>query len=101
MLLHFPVSLLTVTALIEAITQVVCDHLYLMKLRSAGCLDCICECHTKHATSENTKVLLLEENPTDEESRMLHATSGLLEDVRAVMGLSAVCHPSTWLFHPL
>lgn len=93
-MLRFPVSLVTTTALIEAITRVVCHHLSLinLKLRTrAGCLDCICECHTKHAMSDNlnTKALSLEEKPTDEESRILHATCGLLEDIRTLLGLSA------------
>ncbi|KAH8991454.1 hypothetical protein EDB86DRAFT_2806571 [Lactarius hatsudake] len=99
-ILRFPVSLLTATALIEAITGVVCRHLALMKLRTrAGCLDRICGCHTKHVMSDNGKAPFLEEKPTDEESRTLHATSGLFEDIRTVLGLSAVCHTTlTWLF---
>ncbi|KAI9450384.1 hypothetical protein BJY52DRAFT_179431 [Lactarius psammicola] len=86
-MLRFPVSLLTATALIEAITGVVCRHLSLVKLRiRAGCPDRICGCHTKHAMPDNTEVLFLEEKPTAEESRMLHATTGLLEDIRTYIG---------------
>ena len=71
-------ALLTATALIEGITRVVCRHLSLMKLRNrAGTLD-------------TTKVLFLEDKPTGEESRILHATSGLFGDIRTVLGLSEV-----------
>jgi hypothetical protein len=80
-MLHFPVALLTATALIEAITRVVCRHLSLMKLRNRA---------AKYAMSDNTMTLFLEEKPTDEESRILRATSGLFEDIRMVLGLSAV-----------
>lgn len=70
-------AVLTATVLIEAITRVVCRHLSLMKLRS-------------RATMSDTKVLFLEEKPTSEESRILHATSGLFGDIRTVLGLSVV-----------
>jgi hypothetical protein len=80
-MLRIPVALLTATALIEAITRVVCRHLSLMKLRTRA---------AKYAMSDNTQALFLEEKPTSEESRMLHATSGLFEDIRMVLGLSAV-----------
>ncbi|KAI9439117.1 hypothetical protein H4582DRAFT_2142468 [Lactarius indigo] len=89
-ILRFPMSLLTAAALIEAITGVVCRHLSLVKLRTrAECLDCICGCHAKRAMSDNRKAPFLEEKPIDEESRILHATSGLFEDIRTVLGLSA------------
>ena len=85
-MLRFPVALLTATALIEAITGVVCRHLSLSKLR------------TRYAMSDNTKALVfLEEKPTDEELRILHATSGLFEDIRTVLRLSVVRHTLTWL----
>ena len=78
-MLRFPVALLTATALIEAITRIVCRHLSLTKLRA------------RYAMSDNTKAMVsLEEKPTDEESRILHATSGLFEDIRTVLGLSVV-----------
>jgi hypothetical protein len=82
-MLRFPVALLTATALIEAITRVVYRHLSLMKMRS------------RYATgmSANTEALFLEEKRADEESRIvLHAMSGLFDDIRTVLGLSAVRH---------
>ena len=89
-MLRFPVALLTATALIEAITGVVCGHLSLMKLRTrAGCLEYAF--HTRHV-SDSAEALFLEEKPTDEESHILRATSGLLVAIRTVLGLSAVQH---------
>src|ERR1700761_8987229 len=75
-MLRFPVALLTATALIEAITRVVYRHLSLMK-------------RSPYATGMSV-------NTNEEAHIVLNATSGLFDDIRTVLGLSAVRHP-TWL----
>jgi hypothetical protein len=87
-MLRFPVSLLTATALIEGITRVVSRQPTLLKSRAcAECFNRTCDCHLKNAAPY--EALSLEDIPTDTELRILR-TSGVLKDIRAVLGLSEV-----------
>ena len=80
-MLRFPVSLLTATALIEAIKRVICCRL------SAS----TCDCPTNHLVPG----LALQDNAVENESSdlelaALRATRSVSNDIRKVLGLSTV-----------
>ena len=87
-MLRFPVSLLTATALIEAIKRVICRRLSSTKLNVPAST---CDCPTKHpvpgvAPQGNT----LENETSDLELAALRATRAVSKDIRKVLGLSTV-----------
>jgi len=94
-MLRFPVSLLTATALIEAIKQVTRRRLSRTKLNApveslkstSGGTDC----PMKHAAPGRVpRGSILERESSDVELGVLHATSAVSEDIRKVLGLSTV-----------
>ncbi|KAH9956011.1 hypothetical protein BC827DRAFT_1140235 [Russula dissimulans] len=95
-MLRFPVSLLTATALIEAITRVVCRRLSVMRMTTrAEHLERIGDWRVNHgdtipgagvSTPEITSV----HEPADAELNMLRATTTVFEDIREILGLSEV-----------
>ena len=79
-------SLLTATALIEAITRVVYS--------SADCSSCTCDfdCPVGHSASHEAlpEAPFLEDKPANTELSILRITSGVLKDIHTVLGLSVV-----------
>jgi hypothetical protein len=90
-MLRFPVSLLTATALIEAIKRVIRRRLSFTKLNApAGCPNSSCDCPMKQAAlGVAPQGSILERESTDLESGILPAMSAVL-DIRKVLGLSTV-----------
>jgi hypothetical protein len=89
-MLRFPMSLLTATALIEAIKGVIHRHLSLTKLNvPVESLKSTSDCPMKHATpGMPPRGSLLEREDVD--LSVLRATSAVSEDIRKVLGLSTV-----------
>jgi hypothetical protein len=89
---RFPVSLLTATAISHAIKGVIHRRFSLLKVRdTTECPTCACDCHMEFASPggfpQNT---VPEHELTDTELAMLASMNALLEDIREVLGLSAV-----------
>lgn len=103
-MLRFPVSLLTATALIEAITRVVHRRLSIIKtITRAENLRHIGDEHRNHddvapgagvSTPEITPV----HEPADTELDKLRATGTVFEDIREILGLSEVWTAFSLLF---
>jgi hypothetical protein len=91
-MLRFPVSLLTATALIEAIKRVIRRRSFLTKLNApAENLKPISDCPMKHAApGMGPRGSTLEREPSDVEPGVLRATSAVSKDIRKVLGLSTV-----------
>ncbi|KAI9508638.1 hypothetical protein F5148DRAFT_872277 [Russula earlei] len=89
-MLRFPVSLLTATALIEAIKQVVRHREFVVKSTTRADwerLHCAGDGHMKHLTAGGPpqKISLKDEYTALD---VLRATSAVIEDIRKVLGLS-------------
>jgi len=95
-MLRFPVSLLTATALIEAITRVVCRQPSVMRMTtSAEHLRRIGDWrmnrdNTVPGACVSTPEITPVHEPADAELNMLCATTTLFEDIREILGLSEV-----------
>jgi hypothetical protein len=91
-MLRFPVSLLTATALIEAIKRVIRRRSSLMKLNApVESLKSTSDCPMKHAAPGMApRGSILERESSDVELGVLRATSAAFEDIRKVLGLSTV-----------
>jgi len=91
-MLHFPVSLLTATALIEAIERVIRRRSFFTKLNaSVESLKSTFDCPMKHAAPGMAPHgSSLECESSDVELGVLRATSAVSEDIREVLGLSTV-----------
>ena len=91
-MLHFPVSLLTATALIEAIERVIRRRSSFTKLNaSVETLKSTFDCPMKHAAPGMAPHgSSLECESSDVELGVLRATSAVSEDIRGVLGLSTV-----------
>jgi hypothetical protein len=91
-MLRFPVSLLTATALIEAIKRVLSRRLSPTKLNTpVEGLESTSDCLMKHAASGMApRGSIPERQFSDVELGVLRATSALSEDIREVLGLSMV-----------
>jgi len=91
-MLRFPVSLLTATALIEAIKRLIRCRLSLKKLNvPAEGLKSTPDCHMKHAAPVVVPLdSILERESSDVELGVLRATNAVSEDIREVLGLSTV-----------
>ena len=88
-MLCFPVSLLTATALIEAIKRVVRCRLSLTK--SDVPAESIYDCPLEHAMpGVAPQVNFLERESSDLELGMLRSLRAVLEDIHHVLGLSTV-----------
>lgn len=89
-MLRFPVSLLTATALIEAIKRVTRRRLSFKKLNGpAESLKSTSDCPMKHATlGMAPRDSILERESSDIELDVQHTTSAVSEDIRKVLGLS-------------
>ena len=91
-MLRFPVSLLTATALIEAIKRVIRRRLSLTKLNApAESPESTSDCPQKHAApSMDPPGTVLKRKSSDAELGVLRPTSVVSEDIREVLGLSMV-----------
>ena len=91
-MLRFPVSLLTATALIEAIKRVIRRRLSPTKLNAPfESLESTSDCRMQHAALEMApRGNILERGPSNVELGILRATSAVSEDIRKVLGLSTV-----------
>lgn len=91
-MLRFPVSLLTATALIEAIKRVIRRRSSLTNLDAqAESLYPTYDCPTKHAVPGLAlRGNIQEHENSDLELAILRATSAVSEDIRKVLGLSMV-----------
>ena len=91
-MLCFPVSLLTATALIEAIKRVVRRRLSPTKSNvPAESLNSIYDCPSEHAMpGVAPQVSFLERESSDIELGMLRSLRAVLEDIHHVLGLSTV-----------
>jgi hypothetical protein len=91
-MLRFPVSLLTAAAIGHAIRRVAHNRPSLLKGETAvECPNCACGCHMNAAASgKSFQNTVLEHEQRDAELSMLRSTSGLLEDIREVLGLPVV-----------
>ncbi|KAF8497913.1 hypothetical protein F5888DRAFT_263079 [Russula emetica] len=89
-MLRFPVSLLTATALIEAIKRVIRRRLSLTKSNaSVESLKSTSDCPMKHAApGMASRGSFLERESLDVELGVLRATSAVSDDIREVLGLS-------------
>ena len=89
-MLRFPVSLLTATALIEAIKGVIHRRLSLTKLNvPVESLKSTSDCPMKHAASGTPPLGSILERE-DVQSGALRATNAVSEDIRKVLGISTV-----------
>ena len=91
-MLRFPVSLLTATALIEAIKRVIRRRLSPTKLNAPfESLESTSDCRMQHAAlGMAPRGNILERGPSNVELGILRATSAVSEDIRKVLGLSTV-----------
>lgn len=91
-MLRFPVSLLTATALIEAIKRVICRRSSPTDLNApAESLNPTYDCPTEHAAPGLAlRGNIQEHENADLELAILRATSAVSEDIRKVLGLSMV-----------
>jgi hypothetical protein len=92
-MLHFPVSLLTATALMEAIKRVIRRRLSLAKSNApAESLNSTYDGRMKHAApGVPPQGIILEHESSDRrELGILRDTSAVFEDIREVLGLSTV-----------
>ena len=91
-MLCFPVSLLTATALIEAIKRVIRRRLSLTKSNAqAGNLNSTYDCPLEHAMpGVAPQVSFLERESSDLELGMLRSLRAVMEDLHHVLGLSTV-----------
>jgi len=90
-MLGFPVSLLTATALIEAIKRVLSRRLSLTKLNTPiESLESTSDCSMKHAVPGMAPRGSIPERQFSDELGVPRATSTLSEDIREVLGLSTV-----------
>ena len=91
-MLRFPVSLLTATAFSHAIRHTLPHRLSHWKRVSEKGVehpDCSCVCHMKTAVPGGFPQNIVLEQP-DAELRILRSTRAVLEDIRVVLGISAV-----------
>lgn len=87
-MLRFPVSLLTATALIEAIKRVICRRLSLTTLSA---FKSTFDCPVKHVAPDLAPSSSIQEHGSSEvDPGVLHTTSAISEDIREVLGLSTV-----------
>jgi hypothetical protein len=91
-MLRFPVSLLTATALIEAIKRVIRRRLSFTKLNApVESLKSTSGCLMKHAAPGMApRGNIPERESSDVEQGVLRATSAISKDIREVLGLSTV-----------
>lgn len=87
-MLHFPVSLLTATALIEAVKRVIRRRLPLTTLNAPKSTS---DCPVKHAAPDMAPGgSILEHESSEVDPGVLHTMNAVSEDIRAVLGLSTV-----------
>jgi len=89
-MLRFPVSLLTATALIEAITRTVRRRQSLV--RSTACaerLGCACDCRVDHVAHGGAPQNTIQDHEaSDAGLGVPRATSAALEAIREILGIS-------------
>ena len=90
-MLRFPVSLLTATALIEAIKRVLSRRLFLAKSNTpVESLESTSDCPVVHVSGMASRGNILERESSDVELGVLHAAETVSEDILKVLGLSTV-----------
>jgi hypothetical protein len=91
-MLRFPVSLLTATAIRHAIRRVAHHRPSPLKgERAVECPNCACDCHTNAtASGKSFQNTVLEQAQSDADLSMQRSISGVLEDIREVLGLPVV-----------